>query len=171
MDFARMNFPRILLCLMFVSCSNQAQFHASAVSTDDASTKAEQVVDRSLAAQAVAKKTAIDPGAVTAIDIGQLFVAMQASSVLLVDCRPPIFYHMGHIDSAISWPLKKFDKVIGTQKLELQSALKAGKVVVLYCQNIKCPDAHIMAEKLSALGYAVSVYKGGWEEWKQAGLQ
>ena len=78
---------------------------------------------------------------------------------------------MGHIEEAISLPLKKFDKVIDSRRAMLDSALKAGRVVVLYCQNVKCPEAHIMAEKLAALGYSVSVYKGGWEEWKQAGLQ
>lgn len=39
------------------------------------------------------------------------------------------------------------------------------------CRNINDPDAYAVANKLIKLGYSVSIYKGGWEEWHQAGLE
>ena len=114
--------------------------------------------------------TKIQVGQITGVDMGQVFTVMQTNRVLLVDCRPQMFYHLGHIDGAINLPLKSYDKLIDDRKINIQQALAEKKIIALYCQNVKCPDAYAVAKKLVLLGHSVSVYKGGWEEWKQAGL-
>ena len=117
-----------------------------------------------------ARSAEIEHGEITGVNIEQLFAMIHASRVLCIDCRPPIFYHMGHIDGAMNLPLKRYDKVIESCKGSIEQALADNKVVVLYCQNVKCPDAYNLAKKLARLGYSISVYKGGWKEWTQSGL-
>jgi len=112
----------------------------------------------------------VQQGQITGVDIGRLFELIQGGRVLLVDCRPPIFYRMGHIDDAINLPLKKYAKSINVIKTHFDHALTERKVVVLYCQNIDCPDGYLFAKKIAEEGYSVSVYKGGWQEWKASGL-
>lgn len=119
-------------------------------------------------AQPVAKK--VTPGAITGIDMGRVFTMTQSGQVLLIDCRPLIFYRMGHIESAINLPLKSYDSVIRDRKKLLDRAVASQQVIVLYCQNTECPDAYAIAQKLVKRGYSVSIYKGGWEEWKRAGF-
>lgn len=110
------------------------------------------------------------PGQITGVDMGRLFTLIQTGRVMLVDCRPALFFHRGHIEGAINLPHKKYDALIRDRKAQLDRALAADQVIVLYCQNSECPDAYGVAKKLSILGYPVSVYQGGWEEWKRAGL-
>jgi len=112
----------------------------------------------------------IQPGEITGVEMGRVFTMQQTGQVLLVDCRPPIFYRLGHLDGAINLPLKSYDALINRRKQSLDAALAARQTIVLYCQNTECPDAYAVAKKLIPLGYSVSIYKGGWEEWKRAGL-
>lgn len=42
--------------------------------------------------------------------------------------------------------------------------------IVVYCSNYECPQSHVAAEKLAALGFTeVYVYEGGLQEWEEAG--
>ena len=112
----------------------------------------------------------VKKGSLTSIEMGALFAMSQTGKVLLIDVRPPLYYRLGHIDGAENFPLIKYDKVLVEKRPLLEGALKAGQVIVLYCQDENCPDAHKTGLKLIELGYSVSVYRGGWVEWKQAGL-
>ena len=109
-------------------------------------------------------------GKISQVDVGALFQLREEGRVFLVDVRPAFFFNLEHIPGAISLPLKKFDSQFPTVRSQFKAALDAGRVVVLYCTNEKCPDGLIAAGKLSKLGYSTSVYKGGWKEWKDAGL-
>ncbi len=113
----------------------------------------------------------VKPGKITGVDVGRVYSMNQSGKLLLVDCRPSFYYRRGHIKGAINLPLKKYDKLISDRQKHLNGAVAAKRIIVLYCQNVKCPDAYAVAKKLITLGYSVSIYKGGWEEWKQAGLQ
>ena len=66
--------------------------------------------------------------------------------------------------------LKNMQNPSGVIRTHFDHALTERKVVVLYCQNIDCPDGYLFAEKIAEEGYSVSVYKGGWQEWKASGL-
>lgn len=116
------------------------------------------------------KKPAVKPGSITGIEMGQLFTMLQSGQVYLMDVRPPLFFLLGHIDGAVSFPLIKYDKSLANHHAQIKAALEAGKTIVLYCQNVNCPDAYKTAQKLVKLGHSVSIYKGGWEEWKRAGF-
>ena len=109
-------------------------------------------------------------GKIRQVDIGALFQLREEGRVLLVDVRPAFFFNLEHIPGAISLPLKKFDAQFPAVRSQFEAALGDGRVIVLYCTNEKCPDGLITAGKLSRMGYSTSVYKGGWKEWKGAGL-
>lgn len=117
------------------------------------------------------EKPAVKPGEITGVQIGQLFAMMQSNQVYLIDVRPPMFYRLGHIDGAVNFPLKKYDAVMPVEYPKLKAALASGKVVVLYCQDLNCPDAYTTALKLVQYGHDLSIYKGGWAEWKKSGLR
>jgi rhodanese-related sulfurtransferase len=112
----------------------------------------------------------IKPGEITGVDLEHLFTLMQDQRVLLVDCRPGIYYHMGHIKDAINLPLKRYAKSVTATRKYFDEARSSGRVIVLYCQNFNCPDAYLFAKKIAREGYPISIYKGGWEEWKASGL-
>ena len=109
-------------------------------------------------------------GKISQVDIGSLFQLREEGRVFLVDVRPAFFFKLGHIPGAISLPLKKFDSEFPGLQSQFDAALEGGRVVVLYCTNEQCPDGLRMADELSGLGYSTAVYKGGWKEWKAAGL-
>lgn len=119
---------------------------------------------------AMAPTKKVQQGDITGVGIEHLFSLMQSERVLLVDCRPAIFYHLGHIQDSIHIPLKKYARLLNATKEQFDGAIAAGKIIVIYCQNLNCPDAFIFAKRIAAEGYSISVYKGGWEEWKASGL-
>ncbi len=112
----------------------------------------------------------VKPGAITDIDLVTLFPLQQAGAVLMFDTRPAIFYHMGHIPGARSWPRKRFESQLDAFRPELAAATRNRKPVVLYCTDRQCEDARAMAERITALGHTVSILEGGYDEWKAAGL-
>ncbi len=109
-------------------------------------------------------------GQITGVDIEHLFGLLQADRVLLLDCRPRLFYLLGHIDQALNLPYRNYAHRIEVIEEQLDQALAESQVLVVYCQNYNCPDAYRFAEKMAAKGYSCSVYKGGWQEWKALGL-
>ena len=51
------------------------------------------------------------------------------------------------------------------------ATLDRGTTIVVYCANVDCPQSHMAARKLEALGFtSVAVYAGGLDEWEDAGL-
>jgi 3-mercaptopyruvate sulfurtransferase SseA len=118
----------------------------------------------------LASRDDLQLGQITGVDIERLFALLEAEQVFLVDCRPPLFYFMGHINGAINLPYKKLTSSKDEILEQLDEGLAERKVIVLYCQNYACPDAYVFAKKIAELGYSSSVYKGGWQEWKSSGL-
>jgi rhodanese-related sulfurtransferase len=115
-------------------------------------------------------KPAVKPGAITDVDLNRLLQLQDEGKEFLIDVRPVLFYGMGHLPEAISMPKKSYPDSMAKVQEQIDAARKAGKVLVLYCQNVNCPDGYAVAKEMSALGYPVSIYKGGWEEWKQMGF-
>ena len=111
------------------------------------------------------------PGVITEVGIEQLFLLKGEGRVLVVDVRPRVFFAMGHIEGATSLPLKSFESAYPKKKPAFDAAVAAGQVIVLYCADLNCPDGYAVAKRLSARGYSTSLYKGGWAEWKAAGLE
>lgn len=115
-------------------------------------------------------KPAVRRGAVTEIDLTTFFGLREAGRAVVYDVRPGLFYRMGHIPGAVAFSGKAFGERFPQEQPALDAAVAAGKVIVLYCTNLDCPDGGVVAAWLADRGYPVSVYKGGWEEWKSAGL-
>ncbi len=147
---------------------NHPRFGSGTGQGSDAGSSSSGVVKADSNSLVAPKK--VQPGEITGVNIDRLFALMQSQRVLLVDCRPAIFYHLGHIQDALHIPLKKYAGLINVTKGQFDNAIATGKVIVIYCQNLNCPDAYIFAKKIAADGYSISVYKGGWEEWKASGL-
>ena len=120
--------------------------------------------------QAVAETAKPAKGQLTEVDLQRVFEMQGDGTMLLVDVRPPVFYGMGHIPGAINLPKRYFETSFPEKREELDAAVEAGKVIVLYCTNRQCRDGYLVGKDLARLGYSTSLYKGGWEEWKAAGL-
>jgi rhodanese-related sulfurtransferase len=107
---------------------------------------------------------------ISGIQLENLFQLREESGVLVVDVRPAFFFRLGHIPGAFNLPLKTFDAAVHSFVQVLEEARSSGKKVVIYCADKDCPDSLTTARKLARLGYSTSVYRGGWKEWRSAGL-
>ncbi len=110
-------------------------------------------------------------GVITEVDLGRLFELRDDDKALLIDVRPASFYARRHIPGAISLPKKAYATEFPLKRPEIDTAVKGGKILVLYCADEDCPDGYAVAKLLAQEGYSSSLYKGGWREWKQAGLE
>jgi rhodanese-related sulfurtransferase len=84
---------------------------------------------------------------------------------VLIEALPERYYLEGHLPGALHLP---HDRV-----RELAPGLLPDKAraIVTYCASATCPNSHIAAETLRAMGYSdVSVYAGGKQDWTDAGL-
>lgn len=157
-------FPLSLALMIFAACVNPK------VSVDEPVSTSMSASDTAGSSSESGEVELIEAAEITVIRINHLYQLMQAGELMLIDCRPFLFYRMGHIDGAVSIPEKSFDSRIKDFIPRLEDHLKLSKTVVVYCQNENCPDAHKVAKKLSKRGYAVTIYPAGWEEWKKSGL-
>lgn len=112
--------------------------------------------------------TPTTPGTVTRMPLGTLYQLTQGNAGLIYDVRPTIFYKLGHIPGAISFPKDSFEKDIAKHEVKIKDAIKNQTPVVIYCTDLACPDAITVANQLSARGHNVSVLQGGYAAWKSA---
>ena len=86
------------------------------------------------------------------------------ADMIIIDARPKARkYDKGHVPTAISIPLRKFDKLahlLGTDK---------AKPLFFYCGGLKCPLSPKSAAKAVKLGFTkVMLFQAGYPAWKQA---
>lgn len=110
------------------------------------------------------------PGTIRTVDVNTLLGMIETGNLLLIDVRPAFYYGLGHIAGAINLPGRQFDDWFPGERGRLESAVKEGRPIVLYCMDPQCPDAKLVAGWLAERGLTVQVYPGGWEEWKAAGI-
>lgn len=111
-----------------------------------------------------------DRGKISSISLEEFFLLHQDGKTFVIDARPTIFHQFGHIPGAISLPAKNCDPVIARREEGIKAALAEGKTIVTYCSGLLCPDARTVASHLSGFGYPASVFSGGWDAWKEAGM-
>lgn len=116
-------------------------------------------------------KPAPQRGKVTEIQLDQIFELRQQDRVLMIDVRRSFFHQLGHIEGSLPLPLADFEKAYPAVKPQLDAAVRAGKVLVTYCQSESCPDSRTAAEALADRGYGVSFYRSGLEEWRAVGVE
>lgn len=113
-------------------------------------------------------KAPLQPGTITRMPLGNLYQLVQSKAALIFDVRPTLFYKMGHIPGAVSFPKADFDKHIEKHEALIKKAITNQNPVVIYCTDLACPDALTVATQLSQRGYNVAVLQGGYEAWKNA---
>lgn len=109
-------------------------------------------------------------GKVSSISLEDFFVLHESGQAMVIDSRPAIFHQFGRIPGAISIPAKNCDTAIHKREDEIKAAIAAGKTIVVYCSGFMCPDARTVAMHISGFGYPASVFSGGWDAWKDAGM-
>lgn len=101
------------------------------------------------------------------LSLQQLLEKRKAASVTVLDARPAIFFGMGHVPGALSLPREDFEAGYA----RLGDRLKKGGTLVVYCSSETCEDAELVRDALVKLGHGqVMIFRGGWAEWKSAGL-
>ena len=110
-------------------------------------------------------------GEIGSISLSEVFSLQQSGQAMIFDARPAFFFGLGHLPGAINISAHgDMDTAIHKREKEIEAALAAGRTLVVYCTSPTCPDARTLARHLSGFGYPSSIFSGGWDEWKEAGL-
>ena len=135
-----------------------------------APTTTPRVPDR---APAPAKPTIskIETATITEIDVSRFFALREEGKTLIYDVRLPLRYHLGHIKGAVLFYPKPFDEAFAREKPQMVKAIGEGKTIILYCGGAGCHDSQIVGKMIAERGIPVSVYSGGWAEWKEIGIE
>lgn len=89
-------------------------------------------------------------------------LAADPPSVLAVDARTPEEYAAAHIPSAVSLPAASDEPAFAAFSL----AHPLDTPLAVYCRDISCDDALVLAAALRSRGWtSVSLYSGGFAEW------
>lgn len=87
------------------------------------------------------------------------------AELALLEALPEKYYREWHLPGAKHFP--------HDQARELAPVMLPDRSaeIVVYCASRTCQNSHIAANVLRQIGYTnVSVYAGGKEDWKEAGL-
>jgi rhodanese-related sulfurtransferase len=115
-------------------------------------------VDRGLVSE---PSVAQSPQTVVLADVERL-----QGKVLLVDARIPELYSEGHLPGAVSLPYAEAEGYIDTFKIRTAKET----ALIIYCSGYGCPDSFDLALLLLTDGYQdVSVFEGGYPQWRDAG--
>ena len=109
-------------------------------------------------------------GKVSSISLEKFFLLQQSGDAMIIDARPAFFYNLAHIPGATNLPKTNCDTRIHKREDEIKAALAKGKTIVVYCTNLMCHDARTVARHISGFGYPATIFSGGWESWKNAGM-
>lgn len=156
----------LLGALVLASCASPPKTPADSVAPSEQPT---QVVEEKKEVKELSQSFEAD--LITSVAVERVFELRETEMIYLIDTRPALFFFRGHINQAVNIPLKKFDKAYAEKESEIAAARAAGKVLVVYCANEKCPDSYKMATRFAEKGISTSVFKGGWELWQQTGLE
>jgi len=97
------------------------------------------------------------------ISAGELLVRLDKGEAILLDARPAVEYHSGHLPGAISLPV---DEV--ARRLD---ELPPDRLIVAYCRGPYCVYADEALALLAGAGRQVRRLEEGVAEWQAAGYQ
>jgi rhodanese-related sulfurtransferase len=87
------------------------------------------------------------------------------TGTVFIDARLSPDYERGHLEGAISVPVDANDTI----RRQRTSGIPRDARVVLYCQSAGCKYAERVGVRLIEDGFThLSIFKGGWVEWKAA---
>jgi rhodanese-related sulfurtransferase len=85
------------------------------------------------------------------------------SNTVFIDARYARDFKAGHLEGAINVPVDTND----IERQKAMSGVAKNADIVVYCQSSGCPYAGIVTAKLKTDGFSnISIFKGGWNEWK-----
>ena len=84
------------------------------------------------------------------------------ADVVIIDVREAKDFKKGHVPGAISLPQEKWSKCAG---------LRRDAMNIIYCYAQNCHMGAHAAMQFAAKGYSVMEMDGGFESWKEHGLQ
>ena len=86
------------------------------------------------------------------------------SRATVIDARYSTDFERGHLPGAINLPI---DVTSANLRTRLRSTSREARLIV-YCQSQRCDYGEVIATILAREGFKkISIYKGGWMEWKQ----
>ncbi len=101
------------------------------------------------------------------VSMNRLATLLESGLITLIDARSHQEFDNGHIAGAISFP---YEELLGHYD-ELRESIPINTDVVIYCESFTCDQSENLATELKLMGYErVTIYKGGWQEWDEAGL-
>jgi len=90
-----------------------------------------------------------------------------ARRCIIIDARTEREYIEGHIPGAVLFDYYELGRYIQ----EVLPSISTDQELVIYCAGPDCDDSELLARELYLLGYRnLSVFKGGYEAWIDAGL-
>ena len=95
------------------------------------------------------------------ISFEQLHEGLRREEIILIDARPEIEFHAGHLPGAVSYPVDTLCYRI--------DEIPLGKTLVTYCRGPYCAEADEAVILLSAYGYPVKRLEEGIAEWRESG--
>ena len=102
------------------------------------------------------------------IGVETLRTLLESDQIILLDARDPDQFALGHIPSALNFPIRSFD----SRFREWMSRLNPEQMIVTYCSEATCLDSQLLAEKLFQNGFErVAVFRGGMTKWKRLGYR
>jgi rhodanese-related sulfurtransferase len=121
--------------------------------------------------RAVASLSAGAPvgGPVEQISLETFQRAATQRTALILDARPDVFYHAGHVPGAVNLARESFAADYGRLRARLEAS--KDQPIIVYCADADCPDSGLVAAALQQLGFRhVTDFAAGWEGWTAAGL-
>lgn len=106
----------------------------------------------------------------SSISLEDFFGLQQSGEALIIDARPSFVYHFGHIPGAVNIPKKHSAEELPRRDSEFRKAIASGRKIVVYCTGLNCPDAEAVGRQLTGSGIPASIFHGGWDAWKEAGM-
>jgi rhodanese-related sulfurtransferase len=92
---------------------------------------------------------------------------MKGAAAIILDARSGREFAEGHLPGALNIPIDNF----GDYYNHLDEQVPMDATVIVYCQSVTCDQSENLARELRLMGYErVLVYRGGWEEWSEAGF-
>ena len=86
----------------------------------------------------------------------------KGEDMVIIDVREPKDFKKGHVPGAISLPQEKWSTLAG---------LRRDAMNIVYCYAQNCHLGANAAMQFAAKGYSVMEMDGGFESWKEEGLQ
>jgi rhodanese-related sulfurtransferase len=101
------------------------------------------------------------------MSMARLRTILEGGAAIIIDARSSEQFDQGHLPGALNVPIDDFIEYHS----RLDERVPIDATVIVYCQSVTCDQSENLARELGMMGYErVLVYRGGWDEWSQAGL-